>query len=59
MILFGNSLGGPVAIEAALTLPGRVLGVVGVDTFQSLMYTVAPEESRQGPRRSAIISPAA
>lgn len=34
IILFGNSLGGPVAVEAALLLPGRVLGVVGVDTFQ-------------------------
>jgi pimeloyl-ACP methyl ester carboxylesterase len=47
MILFGNSLGGPVAIEAALMLPGRVLGVVGIDTFQSLTYIVTAEESRQ------------
>ncbi len=38
VILFGNSLGGPVAIEAALLMPGRVLGVVGVDTFQSFDY---------------------
>ena len=38
VIIFGNSLGGPVAIEAALLLPGQVLGVVGVDTFQSLTY---------------------
>ena len=38
VIIFGNSLGGPVAIEAALLMPGRVLGVVGVDTFQSLDY---------------------
>lgn len=36
VILFGNSLGGPVAIEAALLLPGRAIGVVGVDTFQVL-----------------------
>jgi pimeloyl-ACP methyl ester carboxylesterase len=36
VILFGNSLGGPVAVEAALLLPGRVLGVVGVDTFQQV-----------------------
>ena len=39
VILFGNSLGGPVAIEAALLMPGRVLGVVGVDTFQFFDYT--------------------
>lgn len=46
-ILFGNSLGGPVAIEAALQLPGKVLGVVGVDTFQSLDYKVASGEMKQ------------
>jgi pimeloyl-ACP methyl ester carboxylesterase len=46
IILFGNSLGGPVAIEAALLLPGRVLGVVGVDTFQSLDYKTTPDEAR-------------
>lgn len=46
IVLFGNSLGGPVAIEAALLLPGRVLGVVGVDTFHSLDYSVTPEEAR-------------
>jgi pimeloyl-ACP methyl ester carboxylesterase len=47
MIIFGNSLGGPVAIEAALLMPGRVLGVVGVDTFQSLDYSITPEESME------------
>ena len=47
VILFGNSLGGPVIIEAALLLGDRALGVVGVDTFQLLDMTVAPEEVRQ------------
>jgi pimeloyl-ACP methyl ester carboxylesterase len=47
MIVFGNSLGGPVAIEAALLMPGRVAGVVGIDTFQSLEYKFTPEEARQ------------
>lgn len=47
VIIFGNSLGGPVAIEAALLLPGRVLGVVGVDTFQRLDYRITPEEAEQ------------
>jgi pimeloyl-ACP methyl ester carboxylesterase len=47
MVIFGNSLGGPVAIEAALLMPGRVVGVVGVDTFQSLEYQIAPEDARQ------------
>jgi pimeloyl-ACP methyl ester carboxylesterase len=47
VILFGNSLGGPVAMEAALLLPGRALGVVGIDTFQRVDYTVSPEEVRE------------
>ena len=47
VILFGNSLGGPVAIEAALLLSGRVLGVVGIDTFQSLTYSITPEEAQK------------
>lgn len=47
VILFGNSLGGPVAIEAALLFSGRVLGVVGIDTFQSLTYSITPEEAQK------------
>jgi pimeloyl-ACP methyl ester carboxylesterase len=47
VILFGNSLGGPTVIEAALLLPGRVIGVVGIDTFQSLDYSMTLEEARQ------------
>ncbi len=33
VILVGHSMGGPVSVEAAQRLGGRVLGVVGVDTF--------------------------
>lgn len=47
IILFGNSLGGPVAIEAALRLPGQAIGVVGVDTFQSLSYKMTADQARQ------------
>lgn len=47
VILFGNSLGGPVAVEAALLLPGRVLGVVGVDTFQILGLVIPPDQMEQ------------
>jgi pimeloyl-ACP methyl ester carboxylesterase len=47
VVIFGNSLGGPVAIEAALLLPGKVLGVVGIDTFQAIDYVIAPEEVKQ------------
>ncbi|MGZ5423325.1 MAG: alpha/beta fold hydrolase [Candidatus Aminicenantales bacterium] len=47
VIIFGNSIGGPVAVEAALLLPGRVLGVVGVDTFQTFSERIPAEEMRQ------------
>jgi pimeloyl-ACP methyl ester carboxylesterase len=47
VIIFGNSLGGPVAIEAALLLPGRALGVVGVDTFQDLGSPITEDEAKQ------------
>ena len=47
VVLFGNSLGGPVAIESALLLPGRVIGVVGIDTFQDLGHPRTPEYKQQ------------
>lgn len=47
VVIFGNSLGGPVAIEAGLLLPGRALAVVGVDTFQQLGGVFTAEEVGQ------------
>jgi pimeloyl-ACP methyl ester carboxylesterase len=35
-VLVGNSLGGPVALEMALLMPDKILGIVAVDTFQAL-----------------------
>jgi len=52
VIIFGNSLGGPVAIEAALLLPGRTLGVVGIDTFHVIGGVISAEEVR--PRAEAF-----
>jgi len=36
LVILGNSLGGPVAVEAARLMPDRVVAVVPVDTLQSL-----------------------
>ncbi len=47
VVLIGNSLGGPVAIEAAHLLPGKTAGVIGVDTFQRIDYKISEEEVRQ------------
>ena len=43
VILVGHSMGGPVALEAARRLGDRVIGIIGVDTFQRLGLK-APEE---------------
>ncbi len=36
VILIGHSMGGPVALEAAARLDDRVLGIIGVDTYQNV-----------------------
>jgi len=33
VVLVGNSMGGPVALEAARIMPKRVIGVIGIDTL--------------------------
>jgi pimeloyl-ACP methyl ester carboxylesterase len=44
VILVGHSMGGPVAIEAARQLPGKVIGIVGVDTLRDVA-TPYPKET--------------
>lgn len=48
IVLIGNSLGGPVSLEAARRLgPQRVLGVVAVDTLHDVERTIPEEAARQ------------
>jgi sigma-B regulation protein RsbQ len=44
IVFVGNSLGGPVALEAAARLAGRAIGVVGVDTLHVVDQVFRPEE---------------
>jgi pimeloyl-ACP methyl ester carboxylesterase len=44
VILVGHSMGGEVCLEAARNLPGRVLGIIGVDTFQDFADTMTPTQ---------------
>ncbi|WP_182413834.1 alpha/beta fold hydrolase [Adhaeribacter radiodurans] len=36
VVLIGHSMGGPVIAEAANQMPGKVIGLIGVDTFKDL-----------------------
>ena len=36
VVLIGHSMGGPVILEAARRMPGRVIGLVGADTFNNV-----------------------
>jgi pimeloyl-ACP methyl ester carboxylesterase len=42
VILIGHSMGGEVCLEAARNLPGRVVGLIGVDTFQDFADVMTP-----------------
>ena len=45
LVLVGHSMGGAVALEAARRLKGRVIGIVGVDTFGNIgMPQLTPRE---------------
>jgi pimeloyl-ACP methyl ester carboxylesterase len=45
VILVGHSMGGAVILEAARLLPGRVIGLVGVDTFHAVERRMDPAQS--------------
>lgn len=44
VVLVGHSMGGPVTLEAARRLPGRVAGLVPVDTGLNVEQTSSPAE---------------
>jgi pimeloyl-ACP methyl ester carboxylesterase len=45
LILVGHSMGGLVIAEAARLLPGRVLGLIGIDSLHDLSYPVTEEHA--------------
>ena len=45
VILIGHGMGGPVILEAARSMPERVIGLVGADTFSdTYMARLSPEQ---------------
>jgi pimeloyl-ACP methyl ester carboxylesterase len=47
VILVGHSMGGPVCLEAARLMQDRVIGVIGVDTFQDFGEKVPEAQQKQ------------
>lgn len=46
-ILIGHSMGGSVSAEAAFLMPDKVVGIVGIDTFQNLSERINQTEIEQ------------
>ncbi len=44
VILIGHSMGGAVIAEAAALMPGRVIGLIGVDTLDNIEYPLTKSE---------------
>lgn len=44
VVLVGHSMGGPVVVEAARTMPDRIIGIIGVDNFQSVDFKMTQEQ---------------
>ncbi|HEX6201029.1 MAG TPA: alpha/beta hydrolase [Thermoanaerobaculia bacterium] len=47
VILIGHSMGGPVSLEAARRMPGRVVGVVAVDTLHDAEWEIPADQVSQ------------
>lgn len=47
IVLVGHSMGGPVAVQAQKYLGGRVVGIVGVDTFHTSFQIPKGEQGKQ------------
>lgn len=45
VILIGHSMGGSVIAEAARLMPGRVVGLIGVDTLENVEWPLTQEEA--------------
>lgn len=46
-IMIGHSMGGADIIEAAVLLKGKIIGLIGADTFQDLTQTMSKEQAEQ------------
>ena len=47
VILIGHSMGGSVIAEASRRMPGRVIGLIGIDTLENIEYPMTREELKK------------
>lgn len=47
IILIGHSMGGSVIAEAARLMPGRIIGLIGIDTLENIEYPLSREELKK------------
>jgi pimeloyl-ACP methyl ester carboxylesterase len=47
VVLVGHSMGGPVVVEVALAMPGRVVGVIPVDTLLDVSQQMTAEQRQK------------
>jgi pimeloyl-ACP methyl ester carboxylesterase len=47
IILIGHSMGGSVIAEAARLMPGRVIGLIGIDTLEDVEYPMTHKEFKK------------
>ncbi|MGD9950883.1 MAG: alpha/beta fold hydrolase [Desulfobulbus sp.] len=45
VILIGHSMGGEIVAQAALMMPDRVIGLIGVDTLENVEYPLSRQEA--------------
>ncbi len=47
VILVGHSMGGEIVLQTALTLPGKVIGLIGIDNFKQFVTAFTPQEEKE------------
>ena len=47
VILVGHSMGGEIILQTALTIPGKIIGFIGVDNFKDFVTSFTPKEEKE------------
>ena len=47
VILVGHSMGGEIILQTALTLPGKVIGFIGIDNFKQFVTSFTPKDENE------------